>query len=112
MFSWLKELWDRMLFAFKPTYYVVATPQQALDLVAAKGGTVRFCGGEFTVPKDGLVVPDQHVRIIGANLLIPENGTGLKINAGKKGQRVSIIGCNFTGLGPNATVIREIMRGE
>jgi len=100
-FSAVAHFFSGLRFAFKPTFYVVATPQQALDLVAARGGTVMFCAGEFVVPKEGLQVPPKDVRIIGANLKIPEGGVGINVPSDKKA-RVHIIGCSFMGLGAGA----------
>jgi hypothetical protein len=106
MLEKLKEFWTRLKFLFKPTYYVVAEPQQALDLVARRGGTVRFCAGTFMVPSGGLIVPDQDVRIIGAHLQIPEGGTGMTVHSGK--HSVHIIGCIFEGMGPGPGVVIEV----
>jgi hypothetical protein len=101
MLQKLKDFWAWVKFLFKPTYYVVAEPQQALDLVARRGGTVRFCAGTFMTPAGGLVIPDQDVRIIGAHLQIPEGETGITVPSGK--HSVHIIGCIFEGMGKGAS---------
>lgn len=106
MLQKIKDFWTWVKFLFKPTYYVVAEPQQALDLAARRGGTIQFCAGTFTTPAGGLVVPDQDVRIIGAHFKIPEGGTGLKVPANK--HSVHVIGCVFEGMGKGAGVVIEV----
>lgn len=111
MMGKLRDWWDAIRFFFKPTFYVVASPQGAMDLLAKRGGTLRFLEGEFTVPQGGLKLPDQDCRIIGATLLIPEGGTGLHVST-TKSRRVIITGCSFIGMGKGAHAIIEVAKED
>lgn len=94
MLDWLRDLWTRIVFALKPTYYVFASVQDAVDALPGRGGTLLFGAGEFHVGKDGVEIPNKDIRMIGGVFRMGAESQGFKI---KHCKRAVFVGCSFIG---------------
>ncbi len=109
MMRWLRDLWTRILFLFKPTYHVYSSIEGALASLPARGGTLRV-NGQFVC--NTVTLPDKDVRIIGgtylglfgAGMVAGVGGGASKVAmfivpAGQKGRAI-FNGCTFCNQPP------------
>lgn len=95
--DWIRKWRTRIAFWFKPTYFVFSSPQEALDMLPRRGGTLVL-SGTFEVGREGLQVPDKDVRVIGGRFHVAPDSPGFKVD-GTRGKHVIFNGCSFFGDG-------------
>lgn len=97
--AFFEDLWTRIYFAFRPTYYVFSSLQDALAALPARGGTLRVTGTFMVEGKEGLTIPNKPLRLVGGSYLVDPGSSAITVPAGRSTKCV-ITGCSFIGVKP------------